>query len=190
MTKTKKILAGTLAAAALAAVAAGVSASRCAGFAGTETASRSAETPAAPAGTEFPVRLGGKTLSLRLALTELERRRGLTGCRGLLENAGMLFAYPDAKRRAFWMRGVPADLSIGFFDAAGTLLETREMQAENAASVFSRSDRVKFALEMRARWFEENGVVPGARLSPDDVAAAVEARGFPPEKFAPDAPAE
>lgn len=177
MTKTKKILAGTLAAAALA-VAASVS------------ASRFAETPAAPAGTEFPVRLGGKTLSLRLALTELERRRGLTGCRGLPENAGMLFAYPDAKRRAFWMRGVPADLSIGFFDAAGVLLETREMQAENAASVFSRSDRVKFALEMRARWFEENGVVPGARLSPDDVAAAVEARGFPPEKFAPDAPAE
>ena len=181
MTKTKKILAGTLAAAALAAALA---------VAASVSASRFAETPAAPAGTEFPVRLGGKTLSLRLALTELERRRGLTGCRGLPENAGMLFAYPDAKRRAFWMRGVPADLSIGFFDAAGVLLETREMQAENAASVFSRSDRVKFALEMRARWFEENGVVPGARLSPDDVAAAVESRGFPSEKFAPDEPAE
>ena len=181
MTKTKKILAGTLAAAALAAALA---------VAASVSASRFAEPPAAPAGTEFPVRLGGKTLSLRLARTELERRRGLTGCRGLPENAGMLFAYPDAKRRAFWMRGVPADLSIGFFDAAGVLLETREMQAENAASVFSRSDRVKFALEMRARWFEENGVAPGARLSPDDVAAAVASRGFPPEKFAPDDPAE
>lgn len=127
---------------------------------------------------EFPIKLGEKTLSLRLALTDLERQRGLTGCRGLRGNAGMLFAYADANRRAFWMRGVPVNLSIGFFDADGNLLETREMFAEDLETTVSRSGNVKFALEMRAGWFAENSVAPGAKLDLAALANAIRSRGF------------
>lgn len=131
----------------------------------------------------FPMRLGEKTLSLRLALTDLERRRGLTGCRGLDGNAGMLFVYADENRRAFWMRGVPADLSVGFFDASGTLLETREMFAEDVETTVSRDADVKFVLEMRAGWFDENSVSAGTRLDLAALAAAVRSRGFSPTTF-------
>jgi len=127
---------------------------------------------------EFPIALGEKTLSLRLALTDLERQRGLTGCRGLRGNAGMIFVYADANRRAFWMRGVPVNLSVGFFDADGILLETREMFAEDIETTVSRAGNVKFVLEMRENWFAENSVAPGAKLDLAALAAAMRSRGF------------
>lgn len=129
---------------------------------------------------EFPIALGEKTLSLRLALTDLERQRGLTGCRGLRENAGMLFVYADTNRRAFWMRGVPVNLSVGFFDADGILLETREMFAEDIETTVSRSGNVKFVLEMRENWFAENSIALGAKLDLAALADAMRSRGFLP----------
>lgn len=131
----------------------------------------------------FPLTLGGKKLSVRAAITELERQRGLTGCRGLPENSGMIFVYPDESRRGFWMRGVPVGLSVGFFDANGILLETHEMRANDLSVTSSRSERVKFVLEMPSGWFDENGVRAGTALSLRELAGIVGQRGFSPEKF-------
>lgn len=136
--------------------------------------------------TKFPVACGEKILHLRLALTELERRQGLTGVRleDAGDGAGMIFVYADSASRAFWMRGVPVGLSVGFFDANGKLLETREMAANDTATTRSRSSAVKFVVEMPARWFEKNGVAPGARLDLHALEKAVHARGFLSENFA------
>ena len=133
--------------------------------------------------TAFPLTLGGKKLSVRAAITELERQQGLTGCRGLPENSGMIFVYPDEARRGFWMRGVSVGLSVGFFDANGILLETHEMRANDLSVTLSRSERVKFVLEMPSGWFGENGVRAGTALSLRELAALVAQRGFSPEKF-------
>lgn len=178
--KKKCSFAGTLLTAA--AALAGICAAATCGCDDAGTRSRSHE---ARAGFDaaFPIALDGKNLFLRLALTDLERRQGLTGCRGLEKNCGMIFVYPDAAPRGFWMRGVPADLSVGFFDAAGTLLETHEMRAQDSNTTRSRADDVKFALEMSPRWFEENGVRAGARLDLDALAAAVRSRGFSAKRF-------
>ena len=133
--------------------------------------------------TAFPLKLGDKTLSVRLALTEIERRQGLTGCRALEENSGMLFVYPDTARRGFWMRGVPINLSVGFFDANGKLLENKKMYADDFSVTYSGSEKVKFVLEMPEGWFEENSIRAGTSFSLDALSAFVAARGFAPEKF-------
>lgn len=132
---------------------------------------------------EFPLTLGEKKLSVRAAITELERRQGLSGCRTLPENSGMLFVYPDEDRRGFWMRGVPVGLSVGFFDASGILLETREMRANDLSVTSSRSERVKFVLEMPSGWFTRNGVSAGTPLRLDELANLLRLRGFSPENF-------
>ncbi len=126
----------------------------------------------------FSVSMGEKTLRLRMALTESEYRQGLTGCRGLEENSGMLFVSPEDASRLFWMRGVPVDLSIGFFDAAGTLLEIYEMKAYALGLTSARSERVRYVLEMPAGWFSSNGIFAGTRLNLSEVEAAVRSRGF------------
>lgn len=133
---------------------------------------------------EYPIRLGEKKLSLRLALTDLERRQGLTGARLDSDaDAGMLFVYADVAPRAFWMCGVPADLSIGFFDASGQLLEVYEMKANDTETTRSRAQNVKFALEMPPRWFEKNAVPVCAKLDLPALAAALRSRGFSPANF-------
>lgn len=131
----------------------------------------------------FPLKLGNATIFVRLALTEMERQQGLTGCRGLAENSGMLFVYPDADSRGFWMRGVPINLSIGFFDSSGKLLEKKKMRANDFSVTSSKSDQVKFVLEMPEGWFERNAICAGTSFSPEALAPFVAERGFSPEKF-------
>jgi len=134
--------------------------------------------------TAFPISLGKKKLSLRIAITDLERRQGLTGVRlDSNADAGMLFVYADSAQRAFWMRDVPADLSIGFFDANGQLLEMREMFANDTGTTYSHARAVKFALEMPPRWFEKNAVLAGEKLDLHALASALQSRGFSPENF-------
>lgn len=133
--------------------------------------------------TYFPITLGTQNITVRVALTDLERQRGLTGCQSLAENSGMLFIYPNEERRGFWMRGVPMGLSIGFFDSAGTLLESREMRANDLEVTYSRSEQVKFVLEMSSGWFSEHGIRAGTPLRLSELADAVSRRGFLPKKF-------
>ncbi len=147
---------------------------------------KSAEIPDfLPASTRFELRFeNGKKFSARLALTDLERSRGLMKCKKLEENEGMLFVYKNSERRSFWMKNVPINLSIGFFDAAGTLLEVKKMAAGTTKSVFSAAENVRFCLEMNENWFEENGftkgdeVVPEAALDKKILKKAASSRGL------------
>ena len=134
----------------------------------------------ASAETKFEVPLDGKRLSVRLALTDPERERGLMFCEKLGENEGMIFVYSTEDSRSFWMMNVPINLSIGYFDAAGRLLETHEMSAHDLTGVRSRSDCVQYCLEMREGWFRENGVEPGAQLDLRALEKAVRARKLRP----------
>ncbi len=122
----------------------------------------------------------GKSIRARLALTDIERSRGLMGCRRLEADEGMLFVYRRSEQRAFWMKNVPIDLDIGYFDAAGRLLEVHPLRANDTESVYSESREVRFCLEMNRGWFEKNGMLPGngLALEPASVEAAVRARGF------------
>lgn len=134
-----------------------------------------------PAKTRFPIKFNnGKSIRVRLALTDIERSRGLMGCRGLEADEGMLFVYRTSEPRAFWMKNVPIDLDIGYFDAAGRLLEVHPLRANDTESVYSESGEVRFCLEMSRGWFEKNGILPGngLALDPASVETAVRARGF------------
>ena len=133
--------------------------------------------------TYFPITLGAQNITVRVALTDLERQRGLTGTRTLAENFGMLFIYPNEEQRGFWMRGVPMGLSIGFFDSAGTLLEVREMRANDLEVTYSQSKQVKFVLEMSSGWFSDHGIRVGTSLRLSELAHVVSMRGFSPKKF-------
>ena len=134
-----------------------------------------------PAQTRFPIKFNnGKSIRVRLALTDIERSRGLMGCRGLEADEGMLFVYRTSELRAFWMKNVPIDLDIGYFDAAGRLLEVHPLRANDTESVYSESGEVRFCLEMNRGWFEQNEMLPGngLALDLDSLEAAVRARGF------------
>jgi uncharacterized membrane protein (UPF0127 family) len=62
-----------------------------------------------------------KAVSVTLATTPIMRQRGLMFCPALSYGTGMLFIYPDAKRRTFWMKDTLIELAIIFITADGRI---------------------------------------------------------------------
>lgn len=147
-----------------------------------EKAARSDEAPKSVS-TFFPVRLGDRTVRLQFALLPLEQQRGLMERRDLGADDGMVFVYKRPQAANFWMRNTPTPLDIGFFDAAGVLLEVYPMHPYDETGVKSRSNEVKFAVEMPQGWYSRNQVRPGAAIDLKAVAAAIRARGMQPSQF-------
>ncbi len=137
----------------------------------------------APADTRFPVAIGGVTLRVRLALTELEQATGLMGTTRLAVDEGMIFAYRNAAQRAFWMANVPYDIDAGYFDAEGKLDETVRLRANDTNPVPSKSGNIRYVVEAPAGWFAAQGVKPGAQLDLSALARAIRTRGFAEKGF-------
>lgn len=137
----------------------------------------------ANAETRFPVDVGGKTLRVRLAVTELELAKGLMHSTGLPADEGMLFLFRESGRRGFWMVNVPYDIDAGYFTPDGRLDEVVRLRANDATVVNSASDNVRYVLETPAGWFAARGLHPGATLDLRAAAGALTARGFRAEEF-------
>lgn len=130
----------------------------------------------------FDLKLDGKPLLARVAVTEMEKTQGLMGVSPSADE-GMLFIYASDTHARFWMKETPADLDIGFFDREGRLIKVATMRAYDTDVTDSGSDRVRFALEMRAGWFSQQGMAEGAKLDLYQVVNAVRARGFSPTRL-------
>ncbi len=131
----------------------------------------------------FAVAVGGRTVQMQLAVFPAEMEHGLMERRDLGTNQGMLFVYGDPVPMSFWMRNTPLPLDIGFFSADGELKEIYAMLPYDETTIRSRSEALKFALEMNRGWFRESGVKPGARLDLAAVREALKARGVALEAF-------
>ncbi len=136
-----------------------------------------------PADHRFSLTIGEETIRVELAVTEEERARGLMYREELPEDAGMLFVFSSPAQRHFYMKNTPLPLDIGYFTPDGILQEVYPLHPFDENTVSSRNTRVQFALEMNQRWFSENGIRRGARLDLDEVADALEQRGFSPGNY-------
>ena len=61
------------------------------------------------------------TFSVALADTPGRQRKGLMHCPALAPGCGMLFAYPEAGKRVFWMKNTVIELAIIFISAEGRI---------------------------------------------------------------------
>lgn len=131
----------------------------------------------------FTIRVGDRAVRMQVAVLPIEMEHGLMGRRDLGPDDGMIFVYPEPQTMSFWMHNTPTPLDIGFFSADGTLVEIYPMLPYDEKTVSSRSQDLKFALEMNLNWYRDNGVKPGAKLDLKALAAAVKARDFVPRKL-------
>lgn len=70
----------------------------------------------------------GISIDAELALNEERRAQGLMHREELAENAGMLFYYPRAEYRGFWMFQTLIPLDIAFLDDEGRILQIKTME--------------------------------------------------------------
>lgn len=115
------------------------------------------------------IKLGGKAIVVEVATTEEEHQKGLMYRKELPENQGMLFIFPSAQIRRFWMKNTFIPLSIAYFDADRKLIEVLDMEpvaSEMAINLphYQSSKPAQYALEMNRGWFSRNKIKPGTEL--------------------------
>jgi uncharacterized protein len=123
----------------------------------------SAQTAAQPRLPTTPLTVGMRVIQAELAVTPDQQQAGMMFRTDMGELEGMLFVNDEAGVRCFWMRNTLIPLSIAFIADDGTIVNVAEMQAKSDASHCSAKP-VRFALEMRAGWFDKHGIKPGFKL--------------------------
>ena len=109
------------------------------------------------------VRIASQSAVVELALTEEQRRKGLSFRASHSLGDSMLFVFDTPFTLTFSMRDTLLPLSIGFFGADCTLNSVREMHVDSKL-IYSSDKPSLLALEMPSGWFTQSGVVVGDEL--------------------------
>lgn len=109
------------------------------------------------------------TVTLEVADSHTERRRGLMHRRSLARDHGMVFVYEGAAARSFWMKNTHVPLDIVFLDARGRVLNVAHAAPQpNASNSELRSYRsagpAKYVVEVRRGFANRTEVGSGARV--------------------------
>ena len=108
--------------------------------------------------------LGREEIVAEIARTEMQITTGMMFRESMEENEGMIFVFPYASQRAFWMKNTKLPLSVAYIDSEGRILEIHDLEPFNEESVPSRNAEVRFVLEMNQGWFERHGIKVGALM--------------------------
>jgi len=106
------------------------------------------------------ITVGSTSMLVELAYKEQSRRVGLMYRDSLPADEGMLFIYPQAAPRSFWMKNTRMPLSIAFVDEAGIIIQISEMKALSTKHTQCAS-AAKYALEVNKGWFASKGIQTG-----------------------------
>jgi uncharacterized membrane protein (UPF0127 family) len=104
------------------------------------------------------------TVAVEVASTGPQREVGLMYRKHLDDNAGMIFVFPDAAPRNFWMHNTPIPLDMIFADAKGVvtgIVANAEPFSDKLLGVEGNSE---YVLEVNGGFCAKNGIKPGDRL--------------------------
>jgi hypothetical protein len=108
--------------------------------------------------------VGGVSLKAEVAEDEQSRAMGLMFRDSLSEDRGMLFIFDQPRQVSFWMKNTKIPLSIAFLENDRVISEEKSMRPYDETLIQSRSDKVRYAIEVNAGWFDRHQVKPGAKV--------------------------
>jgi uncharacterized membrane protein (UPF0127 family) len=104
--------------------------------------------------------INGRPLTVEIARSEKQRRRGLMYREELDWNSGMLFIFENERVLSFWMKDTKIPLSIAFIDKYGKVTDIFDMKPYSLDAVTS-TQKCRYALEVNRGFFEESGLAVG-----------------------------
>ena len=110
------------------------------------------------------VSINGQDLFVELAFSPDARSCGLSNRFTLGENTGMLFLFPDARPRTFWMKNTHVPLSIAFIDDTGHIVQIHRMEPDQTDITYHSFQPVRYALEVNQGWFMFHGIKRGDKV--------------------------
>ena len=111
--------------------------------------------------------VGSKELDAEIAASITEIATGMMFRTNMLDSEAMLFVFATPDRREFYMKNCVVALSAGYIDANGILDEIVELQPGELKPVPSRSDKIKYVLEVPQGWFKRHNIAVGATIMTD-----------------------
>ncbi len=109
------------------------------------------------------LRIGSVVVKAEVALTEIERNRGLMFRSSLRDGEGMLFVFDFDQQVSFWMKNTKLPLSLAYILADGTIVQILDLVPfSEEPRPSSRS--VRYALEVPQGWFGRAGIQVGDRV--------------------------
>jgi len=133
--------------------------------------------PKAPRVVIERITLEGERFDLEVAADRDSIAKGLGGRESIADDGGMLFVFPDAQMRHFWMLDCLIDIDIIFVDSVGGVTAVHRMKADPQRDGESRAayearlrryssvGRAQFAIELQAGSLDRLGIKPGHRLT-------------------------
>jgi uncharacterized membrane protein (UPF0127 family) len=106
--------------------------------------------------------LGSETLDTEIASKPVQIATGMMFRTNMPENTAMIFLFPDAAPRSFYMRNCFVPLSAAYIATDGTILEIIDMQPHDETGIPSKADNVQFVLEVPQGWFTNHHIGTGA----------------------------
>lgn len=106
--------------------------------------------------------IGSQELLTELALKPTEIFTGMMWRTNIAETDSMLFAFPTAEPRSFYMRNTYVPLSVAYIDPEGVIQEIHDLQPLDETPVPSKSDNIQYVLEVKQGWFKRHNIAAGA----------------------------
>jgi uncharacterized membrane protein (UPF0127 family) len=113
-------------------------------------------------GKEIEATIGDKKLMLKVAATPQSQAKGFMHGEEPDETHGIIFIYEEPGDLSFWMKDVPFDLDIIFFDEECNYLSHQTMNAYNGERDhqlprYECRDNARYAVEVCGGWFKKHG---------------------------------
>ncbi len=108
--------------------------------------------------------IGGERFRLETCFDDKSRADGMMGRDSLGDDEGMIFVFPDTRKRGFWMKGCLIDLDIVYLDEAGRVVSFTTMKRPAPGTPDHRLPNYpsyypcRYAIELRAGRAKELGI--------------------------------
>jgi uncharacterized membrane protein (UPF0127 family) len=101
----------------------------------------------------------------------------------MASNEGMLFIFEEGTSQRFWMKNTRIPLDIGYISSSGVLLEIHKAKPHDTSGVPSRSNDIKFVLELNEGAYKRLGISIGARISLKKISEILQECGHDPVAY-------
>ena len=104
-------------------------------------------------------------IAVEIADTDSTVMRGLMDRRCIPEDWGMLFVFPFAEPKTFYMANTPRSLDIMFFGPDSTLLNVAKYAEPFSPAVLPSEGPARFVVETPAGFADRYGLIAGDRIT-------------------------
>ena len=131
----------------------------------------------------FDFKIAEVPIKIEVAATPEERAKGLMFRESMASNEGMLFIFEEGTSQRFWMKNTRIPLDIGYISSSGVLLEIHKAKPHDTSGVPSRSNDIKFVLELNEGAYRKLGISIGTRISLKQISEILQECGHDPVAY-------